>query len=192
MFSFTINLQVDNDLPISTLVPRLVDKLRFYNPTSLEIDKDTILFSNGILSFAFGNSPFSRFNKGKITLLKRDDNVVEIEAELSFKTLAIAWGTLIIAASVVVIQSKQFVVLPAIFTVLFLNGLFFVLKFRWFLRGSIKRIKKEFEKEKSQTEALYFVSDTQKEWMADSTKCPACGFSIKPSDTICPDCGLNL
>ena len=36
------------------------------------------------------------------------------------------------------------------------------------------------------------LTDEQKQWIKDPTKCPACGQEISEYDILCPDCGLKL
>ena len=54
-------------------------------------------------------------------------------------------------------------------------------------KSSIKSLLKE-----DMLLASEMVSPTQKEWISNPEKCPACGHTIAPSTVKCPDCGLWL
>lgn len=189
---YKTHLQVESTTPLHELVPRLADKFRFYNTETLAIENDSITFTNGMLAFMLGNSPFARFASGTITLTKRDDTIVEVEAKVSLLTLVIIWTLFIVIVFLFSLRQKAFLLAPSLFVMLAINGLLLIIRFRWFLKRSIKNIVKEIEKERMQNEALYHVPDNQKEWIADPAKCPACGLSIKTTDTTCPDCGLHF
>jgi hypothetical protein len=36
------------------------------------------------------------------------------------------------------------------------------------------------------------VSEEQKKWIRDTSKCPACGEDINDYDLKCPECGIRL
>ena len=36
------------------------------------------------------------------------------------------------------------------------------------------------------------ISQEQKQWLNDETKCPACGENIAENDIVCKSCGLKL
>jgi len=47
-----------------------------------------------------------------------------------------------------------------------------------------------FSEQKLQNEGI--ISEEQKQWIKDATKCPACGEEITDYDLKCPECGIRV
>lgn len=191
--AYKTTLQVETELAVETIMPRLADKFRAHQPTSLQAEENTITFSNSLLMFVFVRNPLSKFTSGKVTLVKRDDKIVEIEVELTLKAFLLTSLLMLLGALWPTFQyPNMYFVLPTVLAMYLVSAIALVLKFRWFVKRSIKTMAKEIEEERKYNETVFAISNTQKEWIANPTKCPACGFSIKTTDKTCPDCGLHF
>jgi hypothetical protein len=171
----------DVKLEFQELIKAKLEKLK---PASLQQTEDGLIYTGGIFRFVWNWNLLYPISKGHI-LVETCENKLIVKYEIQFLELfAISIITAVAACFVVDnIFAKIVVAIVSVIWLFGVNAGITIFRYNRFIKGTISKI---LENDPPQ------ISKEQEQWISNIAKCDACGYNIKRTDKICPDCGISL
>lgn len=182
--SFSFATESNDDL-VQEAAQVFEKRIKTFNPRTIKRTSDKIFYTAGVLRLVWNTNLLYGISEGEIRIAKEEQTllihfVIKFHELLALSVVPI-FGAFVIMDS---IPEKGIAFLLVVCITYAANVLMTILRYRRF----VKRTMEDWLAEKRQVP----ISEVQKQWMRDTNKCDACGYSISVMDLVCPDCGLRL
>jgi hypothetical protein len=174
-----------NDDDVKEAVQVLTKRIKSSSPRTIKQAQSKIFYTAGVMRLVLNANLLYGITEGEIEVEKNDRTLVVHYVIRFYESFALsvipAIGALVLIDTILGKIAGVFFVLGVIYGG---NVLISILRYKRFIKNTIK----DWLLEKKPVE----ISEEQKDWMSDQSKCDACGHPVSLNDTECPDCGLSL
>lgn len=157
-------------------------KLENLKASSIKSDEDSISYKVDLIRFVHNWNLLNPISDGDIRI-ETYENKINVKYQIKFTDLFVISCLMAFASILIPVILIAKIIIPLVIFLIFygLNVLICILRYQHFIKKTISKV---LEKD------IPLISIEQEEWIADNSKCDACGASLNPTDKYCQSCGL--